>query len=102
VRHLMAGPGVYICDECIERCHNDVAEMDREDRFEAMRLAVVAPDANRTSEFLAVAYTVFADGRLEIKLADGTKTEFSLEAWADIRHLGTEQVPRWGIPLGED
>jgi ATP-dependent Clp protease ATP-binding subunit ClpX len=27
-KHLMAGPGVYICDECIARFHDDIAAMD--------------------------------------------------------------------------
>ena len=26
VRKLVAGPGVYICDECIQLCHDIIAE----------------------------------------------------------------------------
>ena len=26
VAHLIAGPGVYICDECIEMCHEIITE----------------------------------------------------------------------------
>ena len=28
-KHLMADPVVYICDECVEWLHNDIAEMNR-------------------------------------------------------------------------
>jgi ATP-dependent Clp protease ATP-binding subunit ClpX len=29
-KHLMAGPGVYICDVCVERFHDDIIEMNTE------------------------------------------------------------------------
>ena len=29
-KYLMAGPGVYICDECVERFHDDIAEMNKD------------------------------------------------------------------------
>jgi hypothetical protein len=27
-KHLMISPGVYICDECVERFHDDIAKMN--------------------------------------------------------------------------
>lgn len=28
VKHLIAGPGVYICDECIKICYEVISEKD--------------------------------------------------------------------------
>ena len=33
VRRLVAGPGVYICDECIQMCSELIDEMPMEDVF---------------------------------------------------------------------
>ena len=32
VRRLVAGPGVYICDECIEMCSDIIRDFDRDSR----------------------------------------------------------------------
>jgi ATP-dependent Clp protease ATP-binding subunit ClpX len=42
VRKLIAGPTVYICDECIELCNEIIAE-EAEERFVPGRLAVPKP-----------------------------------------------------------
>jgi ATP-dependent Clp protease ATP-binding subunit ClpX len=42
VRKLIAGPTVYICDECIELCNEIIAE-ETEERFVPGRLAVPKP-----------------------------------------------------------
>ena len=42
VRKLIAGPTVYICDECIELC-NEIIEEETEERFVAGKLTVPKP-----------------------------------------------------------
>src|SRR5437899_2506320 len=42
VRKLIAGPSVYICDECIDLCNDIIAEESPEDSSNAGELASVA------------------------------------------------------------
>ena len=28
-KHLVQGPGVYICDKCVEKFYDDIAEMNK-------------------------------------------------------------------------
>jgi ATP-dependent Clp protease ATP-binding subunit ClpX len=48
VRKLIAGPTVYICDECIELCNEIIAE-EAEERFVPGRLTVPKPVEIRPS-----------------------------------------------------
>ena len=51
VRKLIAGPTVYICDECIELCNEIIAdEAEREREFYQSRARIPAP--KEIKEFL--------------------------------------------------
>jgi len=43
VKKLIAGPGVYICDECIELCNDIIAEEYEKDEARHVRLAIPEP-----------------------------------------------------------
>jgi len=44
VKKLIAGPGVYICDECIELCNDIIAEEhEREEAARGLNMALLAP-----------------------------------------------------------
>ena len=43
VKKLIAGPGVYICDECIELCNDIIAEEYEKDEARHSRLAIPEP-----------------------------------------------------------
>jgi ATP-dependent Clp protease ATP-binding subunit ClpX len=43
VKKLIAGPGVYICDECIELCNDIIAEEYEKDEGKQARLAIPEP-----------------------------------------------------------
>ncbi len=43
VKKLIAGPGVYICDECIELCNDIIAEEYEKDEAKHSRLAIPEP-----------------------------------------------------------
>ena len=49
VKKLIAGPGVYICDECIDLCNDIIADELRRDRRRPLR---GAPQAQEIFEFL--------------------------------------------------
>ncbi len=43
VKKLIAGPGVYICDECIELCNDIIAEEYEKDEAKHARLSIPEP-----------------------------------------------------------
>ncbi|MEW6660559.1 MAG: ATP-dependent Clp protease ATP-binding subunit ClpX [Thermodesulfobacteriota bacterium] len=43
VKKLIAGPGVYICDECIELCNDIIAEEYEKDEAKQARVAIPEP-----------------------------------------------------------
>jgi len=43
VKKLIAGPGVYICDECIELCNDIIAEEYEKDEAKTARVAIPEP-----------------------------------------------------------
>jgi len=43
VKKLIAGPSVYICDECIELCNDIIAEENEKEEFKGSRLAIPEP-----------------------------------------------------------
>ena len=43
VKKLIAGPGVYICDECIELCNDIIAEEYEKDEAKHSRLSIPEP-----------------------------------------------------------
>ena len=43
VKKLIAGPGVYICDECIELCNDIIAEEYEKDESKHSRLSIPEP-----------------------------------------------------------
>jgi|UniRef100_A0A7C3SJW1 ATP-dependent Clp protease ATP-binding subunit ClpX len=45
VKKLIAGPGVYICDECIELCNDIIAEEYEKEEAKHSRLAIPEPAA---------------------------------------------------------
>jgi ATP-dependent Clp protease ATP-binding subunit ClpX len=45
VKKLIAGPGVYICDECIELCNDIIAEEYEKEESKTSRLAIPEPAA---------------------------------------------------------
>src|SRR5574340_250763 len=45
VKKLIAGPGVYICDECIELCNDIIAEEYEKDEAKHSRLSIPEPAA---------------------------------------------------------
>jgi ATP-dependent Clp protease ATP-binding subunit ClpX len=45
VKKLIAGPGVYICDECIELCNDIIAEEYEKEETRQARLAIPEPAA---------------------------------------------------------
>jgi len=57
-----------------------------------MRIEVLLSDAKPGGEYEAVSYTVFADGKLEIRLADGT-TVTREDDWIDVRPVGSWTPP---------
>lgn len=56
VRRLVAGPGVYICDECIELCQDIIAEefasMDKEKKVDEFKLPKPMEIAKILSEYV--------------------------------------------------
>jgi ATP-dependent Clp protease ATP-binding subunit ClpX len=48
VKKLIAGPGVYICDECIELCNDIIAEEYEKEESKQTRLAIPEPATIRT------------------------------------------------------
>ena len=46
VKKLIAGPKVYICNECVDLCHSILEEnqVNKEDKAEAQQLKVIVPD----------------------------------------------------------
>lgn len=63
---------------------------------ETMMVEVLLLDAQPGGVFEAVSYTVFADGRLEVHLADDTIRTWH-EEWMDVGRL-VPLVPFWGDP----
>ena len=55
---------------------------------ETMRVEVLLFDARPGGVFDAVSYTVFADGRLEVRLADGTVRTWR-DDWMDVGPIGS-------------
>jgi ATP-dependent Clp protease ATP-binding subunit ClpX len=45
VKKLIAGPGVYICDECIELCNDIIAEEYEKEEAKSSRLSIPEPAA---------------------------------------------------------
>ena len=54
VKKLIAGPGVYICDECIELCNDIIAEEYEKEEAKQTRLAIPEPAAikNQIDEYV--------------------------------------------------
>ena len=50
-----------------------------------MPIDVIGPDARWVRPFDATSYTVNADGRLDVELADGSMVSFPVEEWMDVR-----------------
>jgi ATP-dependent Clp protease ATP-binding subunit ClpX len=48
VKKLIAGPGVYICDECIELCNDIIAEEYEKEEAKHSRLSIPEPAAIKT------------------------------------------------------
>ncbi len=48
VKKLIAGPGVYICDECIELCNDIIAEEYEKEEAKQTRLAIPEPSGIKT------------------------------------------------------
>jgi len=48
VKKLIAGPGVYICDECIELCNDIIAEEYEKEEAKHTRLAIPEPAGIKT------------------------------------------------------
>ena len=48
VKKLIAGPGVYICDECIELCNDIIAEEYEKEEAKQTRLAIPEPAGIKT------------------------------------------------------
>jgi ATP-dependent Clp protease ATP-binding subunit ClpX len=48
VKKLIAGPGVYICDECIELCNDIIAEEYEKEESKQTRLSIPEPATIRT------------------------------------------------------
>ena len=55
---------------------------------ETMLVEVLLFDAKPGGTFEAVSYTVFADGRLEVHLADGSTRTWD-DDWMDVRPAGS-------------
>jgi hypothetical protein len=53
---------------------------------ETMAIEVLAPDVREIWTFDCVAYTIHADGRLEVHLPDGTPRYFEGHEWMDVRY----------------
>lgn len=54
-----------------------------------MVIDVLAPDTREIWTLTASAYTVHADGRFTVGLADGSERTFEVEDWMDVRpHSG--------------
>ena len=53
--------------------------------METGRLVVLLPTAEGRGEYVVTAYTVFADGRLHLHMADGSPVTFELDNWTDVR-----------------
>jgi hypothetical protein len=52
--------------------------------MDTMRLVVIGPDADPIFPLEALSYTVWADGRLEVALAEGGVRQFEADEWADV------------------
>ena len=48
VRKLIAGPSVYICDECVDLCHSILSENKQDKKLSD----ITAPDPRKLFEFL--------------------------------------------------
>lgn len=68
-------------------------------KVETMLIEVLLFDAKPGGVFEAVSYTVFADGRLEVHLADGTVRTWD-EDWMDVGPVGSirPRPARPGLP----
>jgi hypothetical protein len=55
--------------------------------MESWPVKVLLPNAKDGGTFDALSYTVFADGTLEIHLADETRRTYSFDEWMDVRFL---------------
>lgn len=53
--------------------------------METMEVRVLGFDAIHVGTFVAASYTVFADGRLELTLPDGSIRRFGFDEWIDVR-----------------
>jgi len=54
VKKLIAGPSVYICDECIELCNDIIAEENEKEELKGSRLAIPEPSEikNKIDEYV--------------------------------------------------
>jgi ATP-dependent Clp protease ATP-binding subunit ClpX len=48
VKKLIAGPSVYICDECIELCNDIIAEENEKEEVKSTRLSIPEPSEIKT------------------------------------------------------
>ena len=49
VRKLIAGPSVFICDECVELCNDIIREEDQEDQPESSKSSPVPQEISAFS-----------------------------------------------------
>ena len=54
VKKLIAGPSVYICDECVELCNDIITEEYEREDFYATRGLVPKPKASTTTKVVAM------------------------------------------------
>jgi ATP-dependent Clp protease ATP-binding subunit ClpX len=69
VRKLVAGPGVYICDECIDLCQEVISEVLEEDERAARRYGKVGPLPDPQSILRALDQYVIGQERAKKVLA---------------------------------
>ena len=50
VKKLIAGPSVYICDECIELCNDIIAEENEKEEIKSARLSIPEPAEIKTQD----------------------------------------------------
>lgn len=61
------------------------ADLSEDGHVETMEVRVLGFDAVDVGTFVATSYTVFADGRLELTLPDGSVRRFGFDECIDVR-----------------
>ena len=60
--------------------------------MELMRVELLGPDCKDLGAFDVQWYKIFADGVLEIRLADGSDKTFHHHEWMDVRQSGAAEA----------